>query len=211
VEPVIVSIPPDGADYDSIAQSILNRLPRERPLVLLGESFSGPLALKIASRGSLDVVAVVLVASFVRRPVAWLPGIARFMFGAAMFRLPWQRIAVNHLLAGGRAPEALLGEAMACLHSNDHGVLARRIKAALTVDATEAFTQCTVPILYLCGDQDRLIAKDTGDALKRLRPDLECRTLHAPHFVLQVAPSDAANAVSDYIASIRSAVPEHLT
>src|SRR5688500_11473406 len=57
VESIIVPLPPDAADYDSIAQSISNRLPRARPLVLLGESFSGPLALKIASRGNLNVVA----------------------------------------------------------------------------------------------------------------------------------------------------------
>src|SRR5690242_7684380 len=79
VESIIIPLPSDAAsDYDSIALSIINRLPRERPLVLLGESFSGPLALKIASHGNLNVAAVVLVASFIRRPVAWLPGIARF-------------------------------------------------------------------------------------------------------------------------------------
>jgi pimeloyl-ACP methyl ester carboxylesterase len=199
VESIIVPLPQQAADYDSIAQSIVHRLPSDRPFVLLGESFSGPLALKIAARGDLKLVAVVLVASFIRRPVAWLPGIARFIFRAAVFRLPWQRFFVNHLLAGGRSPDDLLRETMASMHSNDHRVLAGRVRVALTVDATDDLIQCPVPILYLRGAQDRLIDPKTADALKRMRPDLECRTIHAPHFVLQCAPAEAAKVVADYL------------
>jgi pimeloyl-[acyl-carrier protein] methyl ester esterase len=213
VDSVIVPLPSEAAsDYDSIARSIVPQLPKDRPLVLLGESFSGPLALKISVRGDLNVVAVILVASFIRRPVAWLPSIARFIFGAAIFRLPWQRFFLNHLLADGKAPGALLRETMTSLHSNDHHVLAGRIRAALSVDATEAFTRCPVPILYLRGDQDRLIDPNTADALKRLRPDLECRTIQAPHFVLQIAPADAARAVCDYLSLLPRVVasPEGL-
>jgi len=211
VESVIVPLPTEAdSDYESIARSIIHRLPGDRPFVLLGESFSGPLALMLAARGDLNVAAVILVASFIRRPIAWLPGIARYMFGAAMFRLPGQRFFVNHLLAGGRAPEVLLRDAMASLHSNDRHVLAGRLRAALGVDATEAFTQCPVPVLYLRGDQDRLVDPNTANALKRLRPDLKCKTLHAPHFVLQIAAADAANAVGDYLASVANASPQRV-
>lgn len=203
VESVVVPLPNDAfADYESLARSISPRLPIGRPFFLLGESFSGPIALTLAARRDLNIRAVILVASFVRRPIAWLPNMVRRMMGAGMFRLPGQRLAVQHMLAGGAAPESFIEEVLRCLHSNDHQVLADRLRLALTADATQAFLRCPAPILYLRGDKDRLIGPNTARKLKRLRTDMECRTIRAPHFILQMAPSDAVDVVSDYMSSI---------
>lgn len=56
--------------------------------MLLGESFSGPLALRLARRGLPALRGLVLVATFHRRPVA--PGLARWgaLVGAPLFSVP---------------------------------------------------------------------------------------------------------------------------
>src|SRR6185295_19156999 len=90
-----------------------------------------------------------------------------------------------------------------CLRSADPVVLAGRVQAALTVDATEAFIRCPVPMLYLGGTQDRLISSQTSVRLKARRHDLECVMLDAPHFVLQRAPAGAARAVAEFLSRLR--------
>jgi pimeloyl-ACP methyl ester carboxylesterase len=197
---VVVSFPTDrDTDYAALELDAERFLPRDRPFVLLGESFSGPLALRIAARGAPNLVAVILVASFVAQPIAWIPGFARDAVHPSLFRLPARSLMIRWFLCGGNPPEALIDSAVESLDSVDPAILAGRAKAALAVDATEALLRCPVPLLYLGGTQDRLIGSDTGPRLKVLRPDLECTMLAAPHFLLQQAPAAAAEAITEFL------------
>ena len=70
-----VHYPPDRClGYDALEPWLRDRLPAE-PFVLLAESFSGPLALRLAADPPVGLQGVILVASFARAPVrfpAWL-------------------------------------------------------------------------------------------------------------------------------------------
>ncbi|KAF0815177.1 hypothetical protein IGB42_00254 [Andreprevotia sp. IGB-42] len=80
-EVIAFTYPTDTAlNYEELTDWVLERLScLEGPIVLIGESFSGPLSLFVASRLQQNVVAVILVASFVQPPKS------------ALFKLlPWQ-------------------------------------------------------------------------------------------------------------------------
>ena len=65
----VLSYPVDRAlGYDALEAIADAGLPPQGPLVLLGESFSGPLAVSIAARHPDRVVGLVLCCSFVRNP-----------------------------------------------------------------------------------------------------------------------------------------------
>ncbi len=50
-DPRLVALPSDTArDYDELVTWVMARLPTDRPFSLLAESFSGPIAIRIASR-----------------------------------------------------------------------------------------------------------------------------------------------------------------
>ncbi len=55
-------------DYDDLLNLVIKMLPKEEPFILLGESFSGPLAIRVAVTIPLGLKAVVLCASFVTYP-----------------------------------------------------------------------------------------------------------------------------------------------
>jgi len=199
LEPTVVSFPKDrDGDYSALETHVVRLLPQDRPFAILGESFSGPLALRLAANGYKNLVAVVLVASFVNRPVAWMPDFVRHILRPWMFRLPIQ-IPLRWFLLGSQPPTAMIADTMKCLRSVDPAVLAARTKAALEVDATKAFVECPVPILYLGGQQDRLVAFQTAERMKSLRPNLECVMLDGPHFVLQRSPIAAAQAIAGFL------------
>ncbi|MGH6708224.1 MAG: alpha/beta fold hydrolase [Bradyrhizobium sp.] len=204
-KPHVISFPRDANDYGALETYVLRSLPQGQPFVILAESFSGPLALRIAARGHPHLVAVILVASFKSRPVAWIPSFARHIVHPFIFRLPGQILVMRRFLFGSSAPVALIVRTIDCLKSIDPAVLAGRIKATLSVDATEAFIRCPVPVLYLGGTQDRLITPQTAERLKSLRRDLECVMLDAPHFLLQRAPAAAAKAVTEFLERLNPA------
>src|SRR4051812_43266913 len=69
LRPLVVTYPTEEPlGYEQLLAHVLERLPTSAPFVLLGESFSGPLALMASSRSPVGLRGVILCASFVRNP-----------------------------------------------------------------------------------------------------------------------------------------------
>jgi pimeloyl-[acyl-carrier protein] methyl ester esterase len=152
----------------------------------------------LAARYPGRIRAVVLVASFVRPPsrlARFLEPLLRILFFAG----PPPSVALRLTLLGVDAAENDVMELRATLRSVSPAVLAARLHAIASVDASEAFAAGTAPLLYIAGARDRLVGKRSLEDMHRLRPDMETRTLDAPHLVLQRAPENAARIVSEFI------------
>ena len=200
VAPEVRRYPPElPMGYEALEAELAADLPAA-PFAIIAESFSGPLALRIACRRPPGLVAVVLVATFVSSPVTgalaataravvrpWLPAV----------RLP--AFAARRWLLGDAAPEQLVDRLASNLLQVAWPVVASRVRDVLDVDATAALRACPAPILYLAGAQDRLVSPRSGEEIRRVRPDVEHATVDAPHLVLQVAPAAAADVIAAFL------------
>jgi len=184
--------------YGELEDLVLASLPPDRPYALLGESFSGPLALRVAARQPPGLVAVVLAATFLRRPAAG-PVRALRPLAPAFFRLPLPAHAVRLLLAGGEAPDDLVREVQAAVAAVPGEVMVARAREALRVDATWALLACQAPLLFLGGKEDRLLRSAIPIEVRALRADAEIRMLDAPHLVLQTRPQESMRVVEDFL------------
>jgi pimeloyl-ACP methyl ester carboxylesterase len=190
-------------DYPELETLVMGSLPRG-PFALLGESFGGPLALRVAARAPRGLVGVVLAATFHRRPAQ--PFLERIApLAPAFFRLPLPAHAVRLLLAGGDAGDDLVREVQDAVARVPGKVMAARARAAMAVDASEALRTCPVPVLFLGGAEDRLLRAGIPAEVRILRPDAEIRMLETPHLVLQRRPEESMEAVVDFLA--RAALP----
>jgi len=195
----VLSYPTDRfLDYAGLEALVRAELPADRPFALLGESFSGPLALRIAANGAPGLVGVVLAATFHRRPAAKLVGALRPL-SPAFFRIPMPAHAVRILLAGPDAPPELVAEVRAALATVKGHVMAARASAALHVDATPWLARCPAPILFLGGKQDRLLRSALPIEVRLLSRGAEIRMLDAPHLVLQRCPKEAMRLVEAFL------------
>src|SRR5579859_1384445 len=75
VESRVVEYSPDEPlGYEELELRVRAALPRDRPFVLLGESFSGPIAMRIAAYPPPELAGVILCGTFARNPyplLAW--------------------------------------------------------------------------------------------------------------------------------------------
>jgi pimeloyl-[acyl-carrier protein] methyl ester esterase len=184
--------------YEDLLPVVAAALPREEPFFLLGWSFGGPLALMVAAGCPANLRGVVLAASFVTRPVPYLPSWTRHLCRPAVFRLYPAFARVKALLGGYATTElrALQAETHAQV---DHETMACRSRAALGVDASAALAACRVPVLYLKSSADRVIPASRARAIHRAHPALEMVEIDGPHLALATNPVAAWAAISRFM------------
>ena len=203
----VLSYPRDRfLGYAALEEHVAREIPSERPFAVLGESFSGPLALRIAAKAPPGLVAVVLVTTFHRNPAA--PLFRRLSaLAPVFFRMPLPPHVVRLLLAGSDAPDDVVAEVRSSVATVDPRVMAARVREALTVDETDALRACPAPILFLGGRDDRLLRSALPIEIRALRPDAEIRMLDAPHLVLQRRPEESMELVASFLRRCLNRVP----
>lgn len=184
VRATVVEYPRDETlGYDELLERI--PIPSE-PFVIVAESFSGPLAVRLAARELPNLRGLVLAATFVRSPRA----IPRWALSPLLFSVPPPDAVLRWALMGN-ADVSLLREA---IRSVKPGVLAHRLREIAKVDVSDELRRCRVPMLEISASRDRLIPR----ALSSEFPHIEHVELDAPHLVLQRCAREAAQHIVEF-------------
>ena len=196
IKTVIVAYPPDQAlGYEQLEAIARKQLPSEA-FVLLGESFSGPVALALAASDPPGLRGVVLICSFARYPLRAL-GLLR----ALIARLPvWRTPArlAGIALLGHHASQAHLRRLSAAMATVTPSAWRARLRAVLTVNLSGRLGAVKVPLLYLMAKGDRLISRAAWELIKKSVPSARHVELDGPHFLLQARPVESAAHVAAF-------------
>lgn len=182
--------------YDDLLALIRRQLP-DGDFAVIGESFSGPLALRLAREEPEKVKAVILGASFARLDLPAKRLLTRLV---EMFspRLVPEGILSSMLMGKSATPE-LRAQLRAALASVAPDVLRARAIAAMEVDLLGPEHQIRQSILYLRATSDRLIPRTTGTSLAAMTPRLHIQDVASPHFLFQTAPEACTQAVLRFL------------
>ena len=192
-EPEVVSYPGDEVlDYAQLESRVRAKLP-DRPYLLVGESFSGPIAVSIASRPSPNLRGLVLAASFVTPPA--LP-IWRFLPWRLAFGFPAPALLLRRCLAP-RDGDLVRGMRTA-IQAVAPEVLAARVRATLEVDKRRELAAVECPLLYLQAQQDIVVARRCLRQVLEVKPEATVENLPTAHPVLQIDPEGAWRAIERF-------------
>jgi len=181
----------EPASYVELEQHVAEQLPPGRPW-LIAESFSGPLAVRLAARGL--AAGLVLSASFVRSP---MPRATRGLPLNALGGLRPPRAAIRWALTGG--DDDLAGIVIREVARLPRAVLSHRFRELQSVDVSRQLLQVACPILYLQATRDRLVPPRCGREVQSLRPSAALTRLDAPHLVLQSSAREAWTAIARFV------------
>lgn len=180
------------ADYHKLYDFLLPKMP-DGKFVVLGESYSGPIATLIASRMKERVAGLILAVTFVTPP---LP---------APFR------AITRWLGTGFLPHAVTdwilmnsekGPVRDAMHSAietvpDAAITARAL-AALSVDARGALASVACPVLALEAKRDRLILGHCSRAIAESAPRRYHVLIDGPHMILETNVEESAQVIERF-------------
>jgi pimeloyl-ACP methyl ester carboxylesterase len=199
----VVSYPPDQRrSYPELCEHVTASLPRDEPYTLVAESFSGPIAIRLAVASPPNLQAVVLCASFVYFPASHVARLFLTCLSRVLFLVPPPALAVRYFLAGGDAPDELVTSFYQVAATVSRSVLSYRLRIALAVDEREALRTTSVPLLFLLPTRDHLLGRGSIGLVSQLRPDAAIETIDAPHLLLQRNPRDAIQAIDRWMDEI---------
>jgi pimeloyl-ACP methyl ester carboxylesterase len=183
-------------DYSALLEVARANLPGDMPFVLLGESFSGPIALRLAAGGPHGLVGLVLCCSFARNPFPMLQPF-RPLLRALPIRFG-QRL-VSRFLFGRYATPQLREALQQTLSRVDAVVLRSRAAEVLTVDVSSLLRHLRLPLLYLRATEDQLVPSSAARFIRECMAGAEVIEVIGPHGLLQAKPTEAAEKVSAFV------------
>lgn len=202
----IVAYPEDPLlGYDELTRFAAERLKAlsemttpPRHAIVLGESFSGPIAVRLANRHPRRVAGLILAATFLTPPLpAWL-----MRMGAAIShrRLPGSLVKAMMLGQHRDTELADLIDALSASLSPD--LIAARVRAVADVDVRADLATIACPLLVLHGLSDYLVPSRAIVRAGEACSGASIRLLPAPHMLLQTATGPAADEIVAFAMSL---------
>jgi pimeloyl-[acyl-carrier protein] methyl ester esterase len=197
----IVAYPIDEPlGYAELETLVRAELPTDRRYVLLGESFSGPLAIRIAADPPAGLVGVILCVTFAKNPqplLAWTrPWTAAMPVKglASWVRAPF--------MGGGWSSNLALDEVELAAAAVDDVVLRHRIAAVLAVDETIALARIRIPTLILQATDDHVVPRAASEHMLLTLPSAELIEVDGPHLLLQSRPAECAVVILRFLKAL---------
>lgn len=189
----LIAYPTDRSlSYAELAAYVAQRVP-DRRFVILGESFSGPIAIDIAATDA-RVAGLILASSFARHPFP-----SRLAALAGLLDVRWlpKRLVAAALL-GPKAARDLSARLHQVLAAVPRNILQDRAREALRTDKRDRLREVACPVMCLQGRLDRLVNRRQVNEILAVQPNCQARWHDAPHMLLATHPDAAVAAINDF-------------
>ncbi len=201
IDPIMVRYPDDKpTSFQEHIDFARAQLPKDKPFVLLAESFSGPIGLQLIADPPTNLAGVIFVATFERYPKPFLLDLARLLPQGLLLKLFVTNLICRFFCLGsaGRDAVVLFQKVLASVKLS---VLSQRLKilAELPPPPEAGFGG---PCLYLQASHDRLVPERAAARLQRHLPQMQLEQIPGPHIILLAQPAAGARAISSFIDSL---------
>jgi pimeloyl-[acyl-carrier protein] methyl ester esterase len=202
----IIDYPKDvPLGYDELEVLVRAALPDDRPFVLLGESFSGPLAIRIAAHPPQGLCGLILCVTFARNPYPWAAWVKPLAAHMPLKSFPrWLRAP---LMWGSKDPNRAPSQTQRAMAGVSVEVVRRRIAALLAVDESGALRRVTKPVLVLRATRDRVVPRSAAEWIMRGAAHAQRVDIDGPHLLLQTRPAECATAIQSFMRALSRAGP----
>jgi pimeloyl-[acyl-carrier protein] methyl ester esterase len=185
-----------GWDYPDYVRYVLEECLPEESFVVLGESFSGPVAIEVAASEPKGLLGLALCNTFAVRPGP-----------RALRHLPWELVSGRRIsrftaglhLVGARLAAELTPEIRHANSQVSAAAKAARLRAVFRVDVRPSLRKLSQPAVHLRGTRDRLVPFWSLRQTEKTNPNLAVARIPGPHLLLQAAPERCWNALIKHL------------
>jgi len=177
----------------------------QKDVIVLAESFSGPVAIALVGSGQLKAKCLILCSTFARSPRPVLLKLLNYLPLELLIRLPFPRVVFKHVIEGGEeATDLLLTMWQRVKALVSAKVLVHRLKVISQVDVCGFLPKLTIPCLYIQATSDRSVPTSSLFDFIESVSDLRVKRIRGPHFILQAQPQASLSAIRNFVGLITS-------
>jgi pimeloyl-ACP methyl ester carboxylesterase len=201
VQAQVVTYPVDQAlGYAELEGMVRAALPKRNSYVVLGESFSGPLAIRIAADPPAGMMGVILCVTFAKNPYPMLAWMRPWAAGLPVKGFPgWLQAP---FMWGGWSANQEPPEVQHATAAVDEAVLRHRIAEVLAVDETSALERVRMPMLVMRASDDHVVPRAASEQVLRVLPSAELAEVDGPHLLLLTRPAQCAEVVIRFLEAL---------
>jgi pimeloyl-ACP methyl ester carboxylesterase len=176
------------------------QIPKNIPYVLLGESFSGPIAIALAASANEQLKGVILCCTFAINP---RPLLSNWSFLVPAITITDKLLSITRKLLMSSFDDVKVYEQLKItLPKVSPETMRARLDAVIGVNYLAELAKINVPILYLKGKQDHLVPSTASKTIVKYAKNVSLVELDAPHLLLQIAAKKAANLISGFMQKV---------
>ncbi len=194
----VVSYPDDHSlGYNELSSMIKKYIPATGDFIILGESFSGPLAIHLTQEADERLKGLILCCTFVKNPIKFGSEAIRVLAKFPLSFVP-KSLIESFLLGSFRTQETknLLHKTLKKVSAK---TIVKRIREAQDVDVSDLITEVKAPILYLKASEDRIVSARASELAVSLNQTILITEIDGPHCLLQAAPTAALDAILSFL------------
>lgn len=201
IEPVVIRYPENETlSYQQLEALVARELPSEGDYIILGESFSGPIAISLAAKSPSGLKGVILCCTFAKNPRPLLTSLGGILPVSAIPK----RIRDSVMFGWRKKYDAALSLDKILQRISDE-ILNYRIREIRLCNVETLLKSIAIPVLYMRAMRDQLIPKKVADEVMGKIKNATIAELDGPHMLLQVNPSESSRVVSSFIQDIGNA------
>jgi len=183
--------------YAELEAHVRAALPADRRYVLLGESFAGPLAIRIAAHPPPGLAGVILCGTFAKNPFPRLRWARTWVVRLPIKSLPrWLRAP---LMWGSALPQRAPARAERAMTGVAAAVIRRRIGEILDVDESQRLARIELPTLVLAARRDRIVSRAATRWMLSTARGAQIEQIDGPHLLLQSRPAECAAPILQFL------------
>lgn len=185
--------------YVELERLVRSELPDSEPFVLVAESFSSPVAIRLAVSAPENLKGVVLCAGFISSPLQGLKRLAALALAPIVFRFSPPSRVLRWFLIGRNDEQSLVNSIRATLSDVKSRVLAARLRFVLNCDERTNLRRLELPILFLRPTQDQVIPDASFQEICATNPGVEMVEVQGPHLILQTRPKQCSEVIAAFV------------
>jgi len=183
--------------YAKLEVLVRAALPTEGRYILLAESFSGPLAIRIGANPPQGLAGLVLCGAFAKNPFPWLRWASPLAVRLPIKSLPrWLRALI---MWGSAMPQRAPRRADRAMTAVATAVIRHRIGEVLAVDESVGLSRINLPILILTARRDRIVPRAAARWMLKTAAHAQVAEIDGPHLLLQARPEECAVPVLEFL------------
>lgn len=193
----------DPLGYEALVREARKAIPTVGNYFILGESFSGPIAISLAKSADNRLLGLILCCTFMRCPSKLL-----HYSGAVFTNYPVSMIpffVIEAMLLGKFRTPVLSNLVRSAVYSVSDVAYKARLRAIQAVDVSAELASLVFPVLYLRAVHDRLVSEHESKAMRWTMKHMSIAELDGPHCLLQASPCEAAYEVTHFVKGLENA------